>query len=90
MKLSNGFELEIDENGLDDWEILEILCDLDEGKFGKMPKVFSALIGEEQFVALKAYLKEKDGKVRISAMQNVLAEMFATLKEGKKSLPLQE
>jgi len=84
MKLSNGFELEVDKNGLDDWEILEILCDLDKGKFGKMPEVFTGLMGEEQYNALKAYLKEKDGKVKISAMQEVLAEIFDTLKEGKK------
>lgn len=90
MILTNGFEVTVDENGLDDWEILEILCDLDEGKFGKMPKVFTALLGEEQFAALKKYLKEKDGKVRISAMQDALGEIFSTLKEGKKSLPLQE
>ncbi len=85
MILTNGFEVTVDENGLDDWEILEILCDLDEGKFGKMPKVFTALLGEEQFAALKKYLKEKDGKVRISAMQDTLGEIFSTLKEGKKS-----
>lgn len=84
MILTNGFEVTVDENGLDDWEILEILCDLDEGKFGKMPKVFTALLGEEQFAALKKYLKEKDGKVRISAMQDALGEIFSTLKEGKK------
>jgi len=84
MKLSNGFELEVDKNGLDDWEILEILCDLDDGKFGKMPKVFDAVLGADQFAALKAYLKETEGKVKISTMQNLLGEIFDTLKEGKK------
>ena len=84
MKLSNGFELEIDENGFDDWEILEILCDLDNGKFGTMPKVFTGIMGEDQYNALKAYLKETEGKVKISSMQKVLAEIFDTLKEGKK------
>ena len=47
-KTSSGFEYELDEAALDDYELLEDLCEMDAGNVAKMSSMLNRLIGTEQ------------------------------------------
>ena len=47
-KTSSGFEYELDEAALDDYELLEDLCEMDEGDMTKTISVLNRLLGTEQ------------------------------------------
>ncbi len=86
MTLTNGFEVTVDEKALDDWEVMEIVCELDAEHFSRLPDLFVTLLGKEQYQALKKHLKEhsESGRCTTTDMSAALGEIFAGLKEGKK------
>ena len=86
MKLTNGFEVEVDEKALDDWEVMEIVCELDGEKYMRLSDLFITLLGNEQYQALKKHLKEhsESGRCTTTDMSAALAEIFDGLKAGKK------
>ena len=87
---SCGFTYEIDNDVLDDMEIFDDLIMMDDPEVNQAQRmaastrVFRRLIGEDQRKKLDAYLKEKDGKVRISAYQREVMEIFSKVNEDKK------
>lgn len=84
-KTTSGFEYELDEAALDDYELLEDLCELDEGDISKTISVLNRLLGKEQKDRLKEYLRSKNGRVPASKMMNEMGEIFNSVKEGKNS-----
>lgn len=84
-KTTSGFEYELDESALDDYELLEDLCELDEGNASKTISVFNRLLGKEQKDRLKEHLRSKNGRVPASKMMNEMGEIFNSVKEGKNS-----
>ena len=79
-KTSSGFEYELDEAALDDYELLEDLCEMDAGNVAKMSSMLNRLIGTEQ----KERLKEH-GRVPMSKMMIEIEEIFKNAKAGKNS-----
>lgn len=84
-KTTSGFEYELDESALDDYELLEDLCELDEGNTSKTISVLNRLLGKEQKDRLKEHLRSKNGRVPASKMMNEMGEIFNSVKEGKNS-----
>lgn len=84
IKLKNGFELSVDDSALDNWELLEILTEIDEGKSTLITKAFPILVGKEQFSKLKEHLRV-NGKVSIVAMVDTFQDVMYQLEHGKKS-----
>lgn len=84
-KTTSGFEYELDEAALDDYELLEDLCELDEGDISKTISVLNRLLGKEQKDRLKEHLRSKNGRVPASKMMNEMGEIFNSVKEGKNS-----
>ena len=84
-KTTSGFEYELDESALDDYELLEDLCELDEGNASKTISVLNRLLGKEQKDRLKEHLRSKNGRVPASKMMNEMGEIFNSVKEGKNS-----
>ena len=80
-KTSSGFEYELDEAALDDYELLEDLCEMDEGDMTKTISVLNRLLGTEQ----KERLRMENGRVPASKMMNEIGEIFRNVKEGKNS-----
>lgn len=80
----SGFEFEISANALDDYELMEMIAELDDGKMQNLPKIIDYILGKEQKKALMEYLRE-DGKVPMSAMTKAFFEIMGAIKEGKKS-----
>lgn len=84
IKTQSGFTCEIDENALDDAELLEDLCALDEGAVYRFPSVIRKLLGEENKKRLYEHLRGEDGRVHTSALSTELQDIFSSLNSKKK------
>ena len=80
---ASGFEFEIDEEVLDDWEMLELLQEIDEGKIGKLAKAIVFLLGQRQYEKLKNFIKARDGKIKASVMIDEFTSIMNAEKEVK-------
>lgn len=87
---SSGFEYTIDKDALDDMEIFDDLMTIEDPEASKpermraTKRVFQKLLGEEQKERLNEFLKKRDGKIRISAYQKEIRELFARINDDKK------
>ena len=79
----SGFEFEIDEEVLDDWEMLELLQEIDDGSVGKIAKAIVFLLGKEQYEKLKNFIKARDGKIKASVMIDEFTSIMNAEKEVK-------
>ena len=79
----SGFEFEIDEEILDDWELLELLQEIDDGNIGKLSKAIVFMLGEEQYKKLKDFIKARDGKIKASVMVDEFTSIMNAEKEVK-------
>lgn len=78
-KTKNGFAYTVSEGGMDDWELLEALGELDEGKTHKLPAVGALLLGAEQYAALKEFNRGEDGRVKASVMVEEISSILAQM-----------
>ena len=83
--LKSGFSVKIDEVALDDWELLELFQEIDDGQPQKILKVAPKLLGKEQTDALKDHLRNDKGRVPMSEMINAIREIMDEVKAGKNS-----
>ena len=83
--LKDGFPVKLDEAALDDWELLELLQEIDDGAAQKILKVAPKLLGKEQTNALKDHLRNDNGRVPMSAMISAIREIMDEVKAGKNS-----
>ena len=84
MKLTNGFEVTLDEKMLHDLDVGEAICELDQGNSTKLPSLFNALLGEGQKKALVAHIRAEKGTCTVEDMSDALVEIFNGLKEPEK------
>jgi len=84
MKLSNGFEAEVNESQLHDWDFIEAVCELDQGNTTKLPAMFNAILGEKQKKALVAHIRKETGTCTVEQMSDALIEIFTLLKDPEK------
>lgn len=82
-KTESGFEFEIDGEILDDYEFLELLCQIDEGETSLTIKMVDMLLGEEQKKRLKDHVKTASGRVSAKKLLAEVMEIFNATKEGK-------
>lgn len=62
-------EIKVLDEALDDWELIEEMQEMVETNDPlKAIPVFKRLIGPDQYKALKDYFRERDGKVKTTAM----------------------
>lgn len=80
---SSGFEYNLDETALDDYELLEDLCELDNGNTARTISALNRLLGTEQKDQLKEHLREENGRVPASKMMIEMGEIFNSVKGGK-------
>ena len=83
-KLNDGFEVEIIDSSLDDWEFLELLDEVDQGNAGAVVRVARFLLGSDGVKDLKAHLKE-GGKVSAEKMVSALTELMESVSAVKNS-----
>lgn len=76
-KTSTGFEYEISDEALGDWEVTEALVDIDDGKYSAAVKVLRLLLGADQAKKLKEHCRDKEsGRVTQKAMFSELADIL--------------
>ncbi len=80
---TSGFNWEIQDDTLDDYEMLEILHKIDEGEYGLIPEMVDLFLGEEQRESLKNHIRTKEKKVSASGMLSEVMEIFKSSSQGK-------
>lgn len=87
--LKNGFKIRIEDEALDDYEVLEILNEIDKNQenAGSIADVYEKLLGKEQYHALKEHMRGENGRIRTSAMIDALKEIFELDDDLKNSEP---
>ena len=81
----SGFAYEIDEEVMDDYDFLEILCKIDNGDTTLTIKMVDMLLGEKQKEELKDHLRAENGRVSAKKILAEVMEIFHATKEGKNS-----
>ena len=71
---SSGFEFEIDEKQLKNYEFVELISEVDENEL-LMPKLLKMLLGD-QVEALKDHIRDEDGIVPIEKMVQEIKDIF--------------
>lgn len=84
-KMNDGFELELDQEALDDVELLEDFAKMDEGDAFAMPSAVQRLLGKENKKLLYDHLRGENGRVAATAVGAAVFELMNSLKEGKNS-----
>ncbi|MDU8691272.1 hypothetical protein RX411_08205 [Faecalibacterium prausnitzii] len=83
-KTNDGFEIELDENFLDDAEMIEAMT-----RLGKDPSAFFVLrdrmLTPENKARLYDHLRNEKGIVPMSALDKALNELLTSFKAGKNS-----
>lgn len=78
---SSGFTADIDESFRDDWEFIEALGGLTEGKPGAIVKLADVVLGDCKD-ALKEHCRGENGRVSADKMQD---ELFEIIKAAGKN-----
>lgn len=86
-KLKNGFEVKIEDENLDDFEVFEAICDIEEDSenMGKTVFIFKRLLGKTQYDKLKEHMRNETGKISTTEMIEVLKEILNLENDIKNS-----
>ncbi len=79
----SGFEFTIDEEILDDYDFLELLCKIDEGETTLIIKMVDYLLGAEQKEKLKNHVRTESGRVPATRLLEEVMEIINSNKKGK-------
>lgn len=92
-KISNGFEFNIDESKLDDWETFKAMADMDSQNPSRIlsgtVKFSEMILGESEKDLIEHIRKENNGKCSTSDMGASIMEIVNMCKELKNSLSSQ-
>ena len=81
----SGFYYEISDDQLDDYELLETICEVDNGNNALIPKVAELVLGKKQLSELKEHLRNENGRGKTSDMFREIMEIMKGNDEGKNS-----
>lgn len=85
VKLSDGYEVALDDDALDDWELLCGLVAVEKGDNAAIVGVADRLLSPDERAKLLAHLRNSLGRVSITAMAQCIAELLNTEAPGKNS-----
>lgn len=83
-KTKSGFEYEILEENLNNYELVEVLGELEENPL-LIARVVNLLLGKEQADRLKNHLRTENGTVPTDNMSEEIMEIFNSQNETKNS-----
>ncbi len=83
--LKDGFEVDIDERHLNDWNLLKKLRGIDRGETSLVVDVAEILLGGEEKLDVLAKHLEVDGVTSIDSMVEALREIMESTTELKNS-----
>lgn len=82
-RTTSGFEFKIDEKSLDDYELLEMVCEVDKGDVSFIPDVAKRALGDAQVKELKDHIRDKNGKVSATQMVAEIEQILSYNSKGK-------
>lgn len=83
-KTKSGFSYQIEESRLNNYELLELIGELDENPV-VISKMVVMMLGKEQTAELKNHLRDEDGLVPNNKMMDEITEIFQSQAETKNS-----
>lgn len=83
-KTKSGFSYQIEESRLNNYELIELIGELDENPV-VISKMVVMLLGKEQTAELKNHLRDEDGLVPTNKMTDEITEIFQSQAETKNS-----
>lgn len=83
-KTTSGFEYKIPEENLNNYELIEVLGEMEENPL-LLSKTVNLLLGKEQANKLKDHLRTKSGTVPTDKISEEIMEIFNNQKETKNS-----
>lgn len=78
----SGFRYEIATERLNNFELVEILSEVDENPL-LLPKMLNLLLGERQSKNLKNYLRDEEGLVSTDKIRETIQDIFEAQKKIK-------
>lgn len=84
-RTESGFEFELEDEVLDDYELLESLCQIDNGDTSKTIKMIDMLLGEDQKEKLKEHVRAGGKRVSAKKLISEVMGIFNAVQEGKNS-----
>lgn len=84
-KTESGFEYELEDDILDDYELLELLHKVDGGDSGLIVDMVDKLLGTEQKNRLKDHIRNEAGKVSAKLLLKEVSEILSSNNPGKNS-----
>ena len=83
-KTKSGFSYELDKDRLNNYELLEVIGELEENPL-VLSSVVNLLLGKEQTKKLKDHLRTENGIVPTEKMSEEITEIFQSQGETKNS-----
>lgn len=83
-KTKSGFSYEISEARLKNYELVELLADVDTNPL-LLPKLVKVMLGEELADKLKDHIRDEEGLVDLEKINQEIAEIFESQKAIKNS-----
>lgn len=83
-KTDSGFVYSIEKKRLDNYELLEVITEVDENPT-LIPKALKLLLGQEQASELKEHVRDEDGIVPAEKMVEELGNIFQNQAQTKNS-----
>lgn len=74
-KTESGFEYEVSDAAMNNYELVEVLAEMDTNPL-LLPKLVKMLLGKEQKNKLLEHLRTEDGNVPIDALSAEITEIF--------------
>lgn len=80
----SGFVYSVPEDVVNDMELFEALCDLDDGDATAVVPVVRRVLGNQK-KALYDHLRTDAGRVPVDKVAEEIADILSAVKDGKKS-----
>ncbi len=84
-KLKDGYEVEVNETALHDWQFVKMIRKIDKGDAGLIVDVAESLLGGEEEVDKLAEHLAIDGHTTTDQMVEALTEIMESVGEAKNS-----
>lgn len=84
VKLTNGFEVKVEPDELNDMYFVEALAEIETDVL-VLPKVMKMMLGDEQKKALYKSLEDENGRVPIEAITDAITEIMTKAGEESKN-----
>lgn len=82
-KTKTGFNYSLKKEVLDDWELLEILREIDKGNPQYSVDAVIKLLGKKQYERLKNHIKNSNGRISTEAMTKELSDIIMNNQKTK-------